>query len=232
MKIALREKAINLRKQGLSYREIMEQIPIAKSTLSDWLHSVSLARYQKQRLTEKKLASAKRGGETKHRQRVIETRKIIESAKKEIGAISKHELWLIGTMLYWAEGSKEKEYDHNSRVAFTNTDADMICLFLRWLKEICGKNLPDITFDIYIHKLHEHKTSEIIDFWARTVGCSPVHFQHIYYKKGNPKTIRKNTGSNYNGTIRISVKSSSSLNRKIAGWTRGVVESFRYWGVV
>jgi orotate phosphoribosyltransferase-like protein len=65
MKKELREKAILLRKQGFSYREIMNQIPVAKSTTSEWL--------------------------------------------QEVGTISARELWLIGTMLYWAEGSKQKE---------------------------------------------------------------------------------------------------------------------------
>ena len=227
MKTALKEKAILLRKQGLSYREIMEQVNIAKSTLSDWLHSVDLAKYQKQRLTEKKWASAKRGGEAKHQQRVTKTQRIIESAAKEIGTINKRELWLIGTMLYWAEGSKEKEGGPNSRVIFTNTDADMILLFLCWLKEICKKDLPNIIFDIYIHELQKNRTVEIINFWAKTIKLPPAYFQHIYYKKGNPKTVRKNIGANYHGTIRVSVKASSSLNRKIAGWTQGVVKSLQ-----
>jgi len=223
----LREKAIALRKEGLSYREIMAQIPVAKSTLSDWLHSVGLAKHQKQRLTEKKLASARLGGEAKHKKRLAITRAIVETAKKEIGQISRRELWLIGTMLYWAEGSKEKEYAPGTRVAFTNSDPDMICLFLRWLKEICGKDLSDITFDICIHELQRHRTIEILDFWTNAIGCDPVHLQHIYYKKGNPKTLRKNVGSTYHGIIKINVKSSSSLMRQIAGWTQGVVESIR-----
>ena len=60
-KIEEKNKAIELRKQGLSYREILEQIPVAKSSLSLWLKSVKLAESQKQRLTEKKLASARKG---------------------------------------------------------------------------------------------------------------------------------------------------------------------------
>lgn len=52
-KIEEKKKAIELRKQGLSYREILEQIPVAKSSLSLWLRSVGLSKKQKQRLTEK-----------------------------------------------------------------------------------------------------------------------------------------------------------------------------------
>jgi hypothetical protein len=134
----LKETAIALRRKGLTYSEILKEIPVAKSTLSDWLHSVGLSKYQKQRLTKKKLAAIKRGAEAKHMQRIVRTQKIIKDAQREIGMISKRELWLMGTMLYWAEGSKEKDYRPGSGVQFTNMDPLMICFFLRWLKEICG----------------------------------------------------------------------------------------------
>lgn len=227
MKTALKERAIAFRRDGWSYREIMHEVPVAKSTIGLWLRSVGLSIRQKQRLTEKRLAAVRRGAEAKHQQRVTITRKIIAAAKEDIGAISKRELCLIGTMLYWAEGSKQKDHDPSCRVMFTNTDPDMICIFLRWLKEICDKDLCDTTLEIYIHGLQRQRTAEIIDFWSAIIKCDPSVFQHIYYKKGNPKTLRKNVGKSYHGTLRINVKSSTSLNRKIAGWTQGVVDYFR-----
>ncbi len=215
IKSVLKEKAIALRREGWSYREIMAQVPVAKSTISLWLRSVGLSVPQKQRLTEKKLMAIKRGAEAKHQQRIVATREIVEIAKKEIGSISRREFFLIGAMLYWAEGSKQKDHYPSSRVIFTNTDPDMICIFLRWLKEICNRNPDDIILELYIHELHKGRTLEIVDFWAATIKCDPSAFRHIYYKKGNPKTLR------------ISVKSSTFLNRKIAGWTQGVVDYFR-----
>ena len=60
-KIKEKNKAIELRQKGLSYKEILEQIPVAKSSLSLWLKSVKLSTNQKQRLTDKKRLSALRG---------------------------------------------------------------------------------------------------------------------------------------------------------------------------
>ena len=57
--------ALNLRKQGFSYSEILERIPVAKSTLSLWLREVGLSKRQKQHLTQKKLDAAWRGGQVK-----------------------------------------------------------------------------------------------------------------------------------------------------------------------
>jgi hypothetical protein len=227
MKPKLKETAIDLRKKGYSYSEIMQKIPVAKSTISDWLHSVGLSKRQKQRLTEKKQAAIRRGAEAKRNKRILLTEEIKALARKEVGKITARELWLMGTMLYWAEGSKEKDYRPGSKTSFTNSDPGMISIFLVWLRKICKKNLNDITFDIYIHELQKDRAMEIINFWAKEIGCTADRFGHVYYKKGNPITRRKNIGRFYHGVLKINVKASSSLNRQIAGWTDGVIESLR-----
>ena len=56
-KLKEKQKAIKFRRKGLSYSEILKKIPVAKSTLSLWLRTVRLAKRQKQRLTEKRLAA-------------------------------------------------------------------------------------------------------------------------------------------------------------------------------
>jgi hypothetical protein len=84
-KYNLKEKAVALRKEGYSYSEILKEVPVAKSTLSIWLHSVGLAKYQKQRLTEKKIAGMRRGAEAQHQKRIDITQLIIEKAKSEVG---------------------------------------------------------------------------------------------------------------------------------------------------
>jgi len=70
VKLKEKEKAIKLRKKGHSYSQILEKIPVAKSTLSLWLRSVKLAKRQKQQLTQKKLAAAFRGAMKRREQRI------------------------------------------------------------------------------------------------------------------------------------------------------------------
>jgi hypothetical protein len=226
-KYDLKEKAIALRKEGYTYSEILRQIPIAKSTLSDWLHSVDLSKHQKQLLTEKKLAAAKRGGAAKHQQRLDKVKAITKAAKVEIGSLSNRELWLMGTMLYWAEGSKEKDWNPGSGVRFTNMDPAMICFFLKWLKEICNIGPEELIFQIYIHDTHRNRIGEIIKFWSQKINLPSEFFTNIYFKRSNIKTVRKNIDVTYFGVIRITVRSSASLQRRIAGWTQGVVEFSR-----
>ncbi len=57
-----REIAIALRKKGLSYREILKRVFVAKSTLSLWLGDVGLSKKQKQRITQKRIEAGGGGG--------------------------------------------------------------------------------------------------------------------------------------------------------------------------
>ena len=126
-------------------------------------------------------------------------------------------------MLYWAEGTKEKENRPGSGVQFTNSDPQMINIFLKWLTKICGVNKNEIYFDIFIHENSKNNLEKVIDFWSKSTGFPKKHFPHIYFKKNKIKTTRKNTGDSSYGLLKLKVKSSSYLNRKIAGWINGVI---------
>lgn len=222
-KIEYKIKAIELRKQGLSYREILEQIPVAKSSLSLWLKSVKLATSQKQRLTEKKLASARRGAQKRKDMRIALTKQIKDKARLEIGALSERELWLIGIALYWAEGSKEKSYRPGSGMIFSNSDHYMIKMFMAWLLEIIKIPREKIYFDIMIHESRKDKVKETVSHWSKYTGFPEENFKHVYFKKNKINTKRRNVGESYFGLLRIVVKESSVLNRKIQGWTEGII---------
>ncbi|OHA17878.1 MAG: hypothetical protein A3H57_04390 [Candidatus Taylorbacteria bacterium RIFCSPLOWO2_02_FULL_43_11] len=224
-KILQKENALTLRKQGLSYSEILQKVPVAKSTLSNWLHSVGLSKHQKQRLTDKKLLSALRGAQSKKDKRIALTKKIHSEAISEIGRLSKRELWLIGAALYWAEGSKEKNNSVGTGVNFSNSDSHMIRLFVRWLLDICCIERERIHFEIYIHENNKHRLDEVRRHWALSTGFSADYFKQIYFKRNKIRTKRKNIGALYFGVLRVKVNASSTLNRRIAGWVRGICEN-------
>lgn len=217
-----KEKAITLRRKGLSYREILKEVPVAKSTLSLWLRSVGLSQRQMQRLTAKKMASMRRGWIKWHQQRIDLTNKIVGAARVEIGKLTKRELWLVGIALYWAEGTKEKEASIGQPLSFNNSDPGMIKVYLQWLKEILKVPEDEIKYEIYIHKTANYRKS--LEFWSQAVNMDQNVFK-IYFKKNKIATKRKNVGNNYNGLLRIKVKRSSHLNRKVAGWIEGLSDS-------
>lgn len=228
-KILEKNKAIELRKQGLSYSEILERIPVAKSTLSLWLKSVKLANSQKQELTDKKLAGMRRGWEACHKKRILITETIKSAAEKEVSELTKRELWLIGVALYWGEGSKEKDSRPGSGIKFSNSDPRMIKIFLKWLLEIVQEKQEKIYFEIYIHENCKNRLDQIISYWSDCTGFLRDNFTRIYFKKNKINTKRENIGKNYYGLLRVGVKSSSALQRKIDGWISGI---YKYCEIV
>jgi len=220
-KIKEKEKAIKLRKEGFSYSEILKEISVAKSTLSLWLRSVGLAKEQKQRITEKKIAAALRGAKAKKEQRIAITKEIKDKARKEIEEISRRDLWLIGTALHWAEGTKEKEDKPGTGIIFSNSDPKMILLFLKWLKIIFSINNSNLGYELYIHETANLRSAQL--YWSDILSI-PVEKIRVYFKKNKINTKRKNTGDNYYGLVRIRVNKSSGLNRKITGWIEGICE--------
>lgn len=222
-----RGRAIALRRKGLSYREILQHIPVAKSTLSLWLRSVGLSRKQRQRLTEKKLAAIKRGWAVWHKQRLVRTENIREEARKYFlrRRLNRDTLWLAGVILYWAEGTKEKPHTPGSGIAFNNSDVRMIKIFLRWLKEVIRVPHEMITSDLYIHQ--SGNVDRALRFWSKELNIRESKIR-VYFKRHNPSSKRRNIGNGYNGLLRLSVRKSSGLNRRINTWTE---ELCKYWGV-
>jgi len=178
---SLKEKAILLRKSGLSYSEILGKISVAKSTLSLWLRSVGLSKRQKQRLTIKKLAAMQRGGQRRHEMRLELIDKIYRETEKDIVKIGKRDLFLLGVALYWAEGSKEKDGRPGQGITFTNADPSMVRIFLIWLIQIGKVSRQDILFEIFIHENHRYRVAEVIDFWSNVTKFAKENFR-VYYK--------------------------------------------------
>ena len=230
MKGAEKESAVALRRKGLTYREILAQVPVAKSTLSLWLREVHLAQKQAQQLTERRKAAQLRGGAARRRQRLETTASIVGKSRTQIGKLNLREMWLIGLTLYWAEGSKEKLYAGASGVDFSNTDPRMIAFFIRWLQKCCKVELSRIYAHIYIHEYQKDRVNEARDYWARVSGLSPAHITGVYFKRHNPKSRRHSFNKEYYGTLRVRVKKSSGLMRQVQGWVEGVCE--KDWGIV
>lgn len=225
-----RIKAIELRRQGFSYSEILKKVPVAKSSLSLWLRSVGLSRQIKHVLTEKKRLSALRGSLARHNQRIVLTNKIFQETAKDIKNISKRELWLMGVMLYWAEGSKQKDHHPGSGVIFGNSDPLMIGLFLKWLFEIAHIKKEQIKFEIYIHENSKNSLENVKKFWANATGFGKEYFNTVYFKKNKVKTNRTNTGNLYYGLLRVKVGRSSILNRRITGWVNAINQTIKLPG--
>jgi hypothetical protein len=221
-KTAQKLQAVKLRRQGLSYSEILRHIHVSQSSLTLWLHGIELSESQKSRLISKGNEARKLGSATLRENRIFKTNEIIKKAASEISKIDKDDLMLVGTTLYWAEGSKQKEHDPSKEVIFSNSDPRMIKIYLQWLKMCLEIPSEQIVFEIYIHESHKKSIPELSSYWSKVTNFPASKFNRVYYKKNKIHSLRKNRGADYSGVLRVSVKRSTDLNRKIQGWIQGI----------
>jgi hypothetical protein len=223
-KLDLKAKAVEFRRKGFSYSEILRHVHVSQSSLSLWLKDIKLTDEQKIRLDEKGNQARKLGSMALKADRIKRTKNIVSRAKSEIKTIDKKDLMLIGIILYWAEGSKQKEHNVSKEVTFSNSDPRMIQVYIKWLIKCLEISTNRIAFEIYIHKSHRKTISELKSYWSGVTGFPESKFGRVYFKKNKIHTIRKNRGPDYSGVLRICIKKSTDLNRKIYGWVEGVHE--------
>ena len=218
MKPEEKNKAIKLRRRGYSYSKILKNIDVSKSTISLWLRDVELTPKQEKKFLKGREISRYKGAQTQHRKRVEVTKIIIDQGKKEVTSLIKDPLFLSGVMLYWAEGDKHRQ----EKVKFTNSDEKMICLMMKWFREVC--KVPESKFRIalHIHDLHARKNVE--KYWAKLTQVPLKQFQKTYIKNS---TLKHRKNMLYNGTCAI-VVNDKNLFRRICGWKIGMLE---YLGV-
>ena len=117
-----RRKAINLRRLGFTYNEILSRVPVTRSTLSLWLKDVHLGNDQTDRLVKMRRLAQLKGAHVKHEQRLNKLAVIKRETENEFQGFGKRDLFLLGVALYWGEGTKQKPHNISARVAFSNSD--------------------------------------------------------------------------------------------------------------
>ena len=213
-------KAVALRRQGFTYGEILERVPVSKASLSLWLKGIEINDATKQRIAQKRRLAQQKAAQACHNKKILITKQIIEQAEREIVKINKHELLLIGAALYWAEGTKERS--RGTSTILGNSDPKLVKIVLKWLNDCCCVERERIDLSIYVHETAKDRIREIKEYWANVTNFTAADIQKVIWKKNKINSKRKNNGQNYFGLLRITVKKSINLNRKIQGWINGI----------
>ena len=192
-KLSSKEKAIRLRKKGLSYNEILQEIDVSKSSLSLWLRDVKLTNKQKRRLK----AKVKEGGEyirsiregVRSEWHESKRRKLLSVAQVKMDPylLSHNGLAFVGAALYWAEGNR-------SQFRFSNTDLDMVKLYLKWLRQVLKVPTSRIKCRVAkVHLGHGLSYDEVEEKWSKLTRVPRSQFlTPNVLQKGEEISLRKN----------------------------------------
>jgi hypothetical protein len=171
-----KNKAIGLRKKGMSYSQIKKELNISKSTLSGWLSDMPLSENRIKELRDFNPMRIERCRNTKMKKREDRLGLVYEKASKDIGKLSERELFLVGLFLYWGEGSKSDNY----MTAFTNTDPDMVKIFIKWVTKCLGIKKTDLKVVLHLYK--DMNIEDSIKFWSEELGLPVNQFKKPYIK--------------------------------------------------
>ena len=133
-----KEKAILIRKQGVSISDISAKLNVSKSTVSMWCRDIVLSAD-----AIANISSSSESKSTKSLLKYTESLRIrrqknTEISKKQgkntLGELTKRDIYCVGIGLYWGEGYKRGSQEFG----FTNSDPGMIKFYVKWLKIVFG----------------------------------------------------------------------------------------------
>jgi hypothetical protein len=216
-----KEKAIKLRRDGLCYKDILKEVPVAKSSLSLWLKDLPLTKNEKYALKKRKNKNISRGrikaaGVLSER-RLDREALWLQEARQLFTENSDNPLFHTGIALYWAEGSKR-----SNQWSFINSDEEMNSVMLQWVEQFLEVRRREIRFRLYIHKLYAHEDCE--QWWQRKLGILPQQFSRTIYKPSG-RGIKKRPL--YKGCLRFELPRSKGSLMKMKFWQSMLVEYYR-----
>ena len=217
---ALRIQARELRKQGVSVKQIASRLGIAKSTASVWVRDIILTVEQLEILRQSSLEGAERGRLKSALLQKERWRKKMDAFRKSgiqhIGKLTDRELLIAGLALYWGEG-----YKKGRRLQFCNSDPKMIQFLLLWLQKCFEISGEDIRCRVGVNAIHIERDSIIKEYWSRVTGVPITQFTTTSFKKVENLKVYDNFEDHY-GTLSVEVLKPARIYGKIIGLIEGL----------
>lgn len=162
-----------LRRLGLSYGEIMELVPVKKSTLATWCRDVELTEEQIEGIRTRRAPEPGIPRDT-NRKRRLEIAELRTISRIEATQMVDDPFWVAGLVLYWAEGAKTRNH-----VSMANTDPRALQMFVAWIRTYID---PSARFSLQLH-LHEgNDEDDAKAFWVQATGLDGANFHRTFIK--------------------------------------------------
>jgi len=190
-------KAIELRLKGMSYSEIKSRLNISKSTLSNWLAPYPLSSQRIKELRDFNPQRIEKSRNTKAKKRANRLNAVYKRVSADIRKLTKRELFIAGTFLYWGEGSKSER----TTTGLSNTDPAVLVFFLKWL-ELFSVDFRKISATLHLYRDMDEKKE--INFWKSKLKLPVGAFRKSYIKQSTLKGLTYKGGFGH-GTCNIRV---------------------------
>jgi hypothetical protein len=193
-----KDKAISLRQQGLSIREIETLMLIPRSTLSGWLKDIELTDEQVARLKQSAdlaLVKARVKASEWHRtQKQLRLQKAKNEAKATLDEIKIDDnlIELTLAMLYLGEGAK------SGTTAIGNSDPLILKFFLTVV--IRKYKLDPLKIRCALHLRADQDPIKMKRYWSKELGLPTTNFKSAFL---DTRTVGRTTYPTYKGVCII-----------------------------
>jgi hypothetical protein len=178
-----RQQARKLRQQGMAIGAIAMQLNVSKGSVSRWVSDIELTPQQKIAIEKTRQDQARGKGAEANRQKWLKRRETYQQSGRD-AAQHARPLHMMGCMLYWAEGAKNR---HN--VNFVNGDAQMMRLFLCFLREELKVTDDEIVLHLHCH--HEAQIPQVEDYWPSILGLPMSCLRKTVVKAGSSNRYKR-----------------------------------------
>lgn len=208
------------RRQGQSIKEIAHKLQVSVGSVSSWCNDIILTKKQQENLNSR-ITDPFYGNKYKYlaERKAIFLKKVNDLKQKgiaEIGKMTKREIFLVGIALYWGEGFKK---DH--LVGLATSDIKMAIFYVHWLDCCFGIKNTQLILRVTANISYKKHIGLLEKYWAKQLNIPQVQFSKPYFQITKWKKIYENKNE-YHGVIRIKVRKSVALLRKIYGYIEGI----------
>lgn len=162
MKNIEKSKAKELRSLGKSIKQIAETLHVSTGSVSKWVTDIVLTDDQKIALELRNpIFNSQNNGAKSKKTKASLVRSSYQIEGRSM-AQTNNQLHTIGCMLYWAEGDKSR-----NRCSFTNSDINMMKLFIKFVREVF--HVPDnkITISVKCYLDNNLSIEDIENYWLQ-----------------------------------------------------------------
>jgi transcriptional regulator with XRE-family HTH domain len=188
------------RRRGLSVRDLAQVAGVSRSTVSRWVRDVPLTEEHRRRLLSRNpIYNCQMNGALAQAAAARQRRAEMQGAGRA-KARAGDKTFLLGCMLYWAEGDKAR-----NAVRFTNADPEMIRFFVSFLRTCFEVPSEKIRVRCYLYPDHRRHQEQIDQFWLDLLDLSRTSLCRSALNSYSRASQRKRKGFLPHGTCLVTV---------------------------
>ena len=204
--------ARQLRSSGKSIKEISKTLSVSIGSVSTWVKDIVLTDEQITYLKDRNPLHSRQCKGAKSRKDNARSQRLIYQTEGKSQAKILDPLHISGCMLYWAEGSKSR-----NTCSFSNSDPNMLKLYLKFLKNCFNITNNDIKIYINCYTTNGKSIDDIETYWQQELDIPKSSFGKTTTDNLSIYSKKKSKNILLYGTLSIKVLKSTWLVQHIYG---------------